>query len=314
MPTTQTPPDGATKARTLLDVALHINVLLPDAAPADLPEALDAVAAAGYSRVVMPPLDPEATDAAGLGRLLAERGLAPITIAGGQAAGADVSSADADERAAGARALRGIVDLTEALGGDQMNGVPYGPFGPPSGPTSRAAVERSAREVGAVADYAHERGIMMTFEVLNRYETSLVNTAAQALAFVALSGSEHLRIHLDTFHMAIEEADMSAAIRLALPKLGYLELGQSGRGMLSTGAVDIPEIVRAALDDGYDGRWGVEAFSRSVLPEPAADMLAIWRAPYDDGIQVARDAMRVIQRGWAASTVGRRAQRLSRAG
>lgn len=295
-----------------LDVACHINALLPDAAPGDLPGALRALAEAGYSRIVLPPLDPAGTDAVALARVLAEHGIAPITIAGGQESGADVSSEDPDERAAGAAALRGFVDLTAALGGDQMNGVPYGPFGPPAGPTSRAAVERSAREVGAVADYAHDRGITMTFEVLNRYETSLVNTAAQAVAYVAMSGSEHLRIHLDTFHMAVEEADISEAIRTAMPLLGYLELGQSGRGPLSTGAVDIPEVVRAALDDGYEGRWGVEAFSRSVLSTPAADMLAIWRAPYDDGAELAADAMRVIRRGWSRSISGRRAQRLSR--
>jgi len=299
-------------ARTHLDVACHINVLLADAAPVDLPAALSALAEAGYTRVVLPPLDPAQTDPALLGRVFSDAGIGPITIAGGQAGAADVSSADADERAAGAAVLRGVVDLTVALGGDQMNGVPYGPFGSPGGPTSRAAVERSAREVGAVAEYAHERGVAMTFEVLNRYETSLVNTAAQAVAYVGLSESEHLRIHLDTFHMAVEEADISEAIRIAMPLLGYLELGQSGRGLLSTGALDVPEIVRAALDDGYTGRWGVEAFSRSVLPAPVADMLAIWRAPYDDGGELASDAMRVIQRGWSRSIAGRRAQRLSR--
>ena len=295
-----------------LDVACHINVLLPDADPNDLPVALQVLAEAGYSHVVLPPLDPAAVDAGELARVFADHTVAPITIAAGQAGEADVSSGDADERAAGAAALRRIVELTAALGGDQMNGVPYGPFGAPGGPTSRAAVERSAREVGAVADFAHENGIAMTFEVLNRYETSLVNTAAQAVAYVEMSGSAHLRIHLDTFHMAVEEADMSEAIRTAMPLLGYLELGQSGRGLLSTGAVDLPEIVRAALDDGYVGRWGVEAFSRSVLPTPAADMLAIWRAPYDDGAEVAADAMRVIQRGWSSSIAGRRAHRLSR--
>lgn len=301
-----------TQVRNTLDAACHVNVFVPDASGAAFEDALDAIADAGFARVVLPPLDPAATDAARLGRLLADRGLAPITIAGGQTAGADVSSEDVDERAAGVAVLRGVVELTAELGGDQMNGVPYGPFGPPAGPTSREAVERSAREVGAVADYAHECGISMTFEVLNRYETSLVNTAAQAMAFVESSGSEHLRIHLDTFHMAIEEADIAAAVQLALPKLAYLELGQSGRGMLSAGALDIAGIVRAALDGGYGGRWGIEAFSRGILSGPAADMLAIWRSPYDDATELAADAMRVIQRGWSSSTVGRRAQRLSR--
>lgn len=300
------------QARDQLDVACHLNVVVPDVSENDLASALAAIASWGYRRVVLPPLDPSTQDAAALGRILAEHELAPITIAGGQAPGADVSSPDAEERAAGAERLRSIVDFTVALGGDQMNGVPYGPFGAPEGPTTRDAVERSALEVGRIADYAHERGVTMTFEVLNRYETSLVNTAAQAMAYVGMSGSDHLRIHLDTFHMAIEEADMSAAIRLAMPKLGYLELGQSGRGALSTGAVNVPGIVRGALDDGYEGRWGVEAFSRSVLSTPAADMLAIWRAPFDDGAELAGDAMRVIHHGWSSSTEGRRAQRLSR--
>ncbi|KDA07210.1 hypothetical protein DC31_00835 [Microbacterium sp. CH12i] len=248
-------------ARAHLDVACHINALVPDVAPGDLPGVLRPLADAGYSRIVLPPLDPAAIDAGALARVLVEYKIAPITIAGGQGGRADVSSEDPDERAAGAAQLRHIVDLTAALGGDQMNGVPYGPFGPPSGPTSRAAVERSARAVGAVADYAHQRGIMMTFEVLNRYETSMVNTAAQAVAYVGLTGSEHLRIHLDTFHMAVEEADMSEAIRVAMPLLGYLELGQSARGPLSTGSVDLPEIVRSALDDGYVGR-GASKHSR----------------------------------------------------
>jgi D-psicose/D-tagatose/L-ribulose 3-epimerase len=285
---------------TTLDVACHLNVVVPDLSPGTLPEALAAIATAGYARVVLPPVDPESTDAAVLRAAFADHGLVPITIAG-QGPGADVSSADADERAAGAAALRASVDLTAALGSDQMNGVPYGVFGHPAGPTSAAAFDRAAHEVGAVADYAHERGITMTFEVLNRYETSVINTAAQALVFVAASGSEHLRIHLDTFHMAVEEADMAAAVLLALPKLSYLELGQSGRGRLGTGSVDIEGIVRTARDAGYSGRWGVEAFSRSVLSDGAADMLAIWRSPYDQGAELATDAMRLVQQAWATN-------------
>lgn len=287
-----------------LDVACHLNVLVADAAPERLGATLDAVAAAGYRRVVLPPLDPDVTDAPALARLFADRGLAPITIAG-QTPAADVSSADPEVRAAGAAVLRAALGLTVALGGDQMNGVPYGPFGVPTAPVGRDAFERAAAEVGRVADEAHERGVTMTFEVLNRYETAVVNTAAQAMDFVAASGSDHLRIHLDTFHMAVEEADLSEAIRTALPRLGYLELGQSGRGALASGVVDIAGVVRQALDDGYRGRWGVEAFSRSVLAPPVADLLAIWRAPYDDGVALAVDALRVIDDGWAASRAGR---------
>lgn len=293
-----------------LDIACHLNVLVADATPADLAVAVGVLAPLGYRRVVLPPLDPEAVDARRLRSILEEHGMSAITIAG-QAPGANVASDDPDERAAGAAALRRAVELTAALGGDQMNGVPYGLMRD-SAPTDPAVFERSAREVGRVADDAHEQGVMMTFEVLNRYETSVVNTAAQALRFVEASGSEHLRIHLDTFHMGVEEADLAGALRLAMPRLGYLELGQSGRGPLSTGGLDLPEIVREALDAGYTGRWGVEAFSRSSLPVVVADLLAIWREPFHDGGEVAADALRVIRAGWSASTVGRRASRIAR--
>lgn len=279
-----------------LDVACHLNVLVPDASPEHLPAALDAVAAAGYRRVVLPPLETDATDAAALGRILADRGLAAITMTG-QSPGADVSSADPAVRAAGADALRAVLRFTAALGGDQINGVPYGLFGHPTAPTSAEAFQRSAREVGRVADEAAAQGVTMTFEVLNRYETSMVNTAAQAMDYVAASGSDHLFIHLDTFHMAVEESDMAAAIRTALPKLRYIELGQSGRGSLSTGTVDIAAVVRQALRDGYTGRWGLEAFSRTILPTVVGDMLAIWRATYQDGAQIAAEAMHIIQTG-----------------
>jgi len=274
-----------------------VNVIIGDPSPAELPGMLDALVELGYTFVVLPPLDPTATDAAWIRGLCAERSLLPITMCGGMAPESQVGSANADERAAGAAGLHALVDFAVALGSPQLNGVPYGVFGHPMAPTSPDYFARAAREVGAVADYAHEHGVTMTFEVLNRYETSVVNTAAQAMDFVAQSGSEHLRIHLDTFHMAIEEADMLAAIDLALPKLGYLELGQSGRGMLSSGIVDNTAVVRHVLSAGYEGPIGVEAFSRSILPSFVSDALAIWRSPYDSGRDLAAEAARMMKRG-----------------
>jgi D-psicose/D-tagatose/L-ribulose 3-epimerase len=220
-------------------------------------------------------------------------------MVGGLSPETDVGSTDASTRAAGGAAIRSVIDLAVELGADQVNGVPYGTFGHPAGAIDADAFERAAIEVGKAADYAHSLGITMTFEVLNRYETALLNTSAQAMEFVRLSGSDNLRIHLDTFHMAVEEADMEAAILHALPKLGYLELGQSGRGLLSTGVVDVPAIIKLALDAGYTGRFGVEAFSRSLLPPGLDAILAIWRSPYETGAALAADAAAVIRAGAA---------------
>lgn len=281
-----------------IDAACHLNVAVPDLASGRLASTLDALAALGYRRVVLPPVDAASLDLPALREAFGSRGLTAIPIAG-QSPGADVSSVDPWAREAGLRVLREAVDLADALGSDQLNGVPYGLFERAAHQVSRDAWRRSAAAVGTVADEAHARGITMTFEVLNRYETAMINTAERAMAYADESGSEHLRIHLDTFHMAIEEADMAAAIRTALPRLSFLELGQSGRGPLGTGVVDVPAVVRGALADGYTGRWGVEAFSGSILPMPAREGLAIWRKPYDDGIALAEEAAELIRTGAA---------------
>ena len=218
----------------------------------------------------------------------------------GQSPGADVSSADAAEQDEGEAALRRMVEATVALGGDQLNGVSYGLFGRAETAPAEGAFERAAARLGAVADHAHEQGVTMTFEVLNRYETAMLNTAQQALDFIAASGSDHLRVHLDTFHMAVEESDMLGAVRSAVPVLGYLELGQSGRGPLGAGSVDPAAVVSEAIRAGYRGRIGIEAFSRSVLSSGASDMLGIWQKPYTDGRALAAEAIEIVRGAEAA--------------
>jgi D-psicose/D-tagatose/L-ribulose 3-epimerase len=280
-----------------LPLACLINVLTGDTSVEALPSSLDTLKDLGYSHVVLSPMDPATPDAPALKKLFAERGLSPITIFGGQSPETSVGSEDAEVRAAGLVAMKATIDLTVALGGTQMNGVPYGVFGKPERPAPSGYFARAAREVGKAAEYAHERGVTMTFEVLNRYETSLINTATQAMDFAELSESEHLKIHLDTFHMSIEESDMFNAITHALPRLGYLELGQSGRGKLLSGAVDTVAVVAHALNAGYTGPIGVEAFSRSILPGFVSDSLAIWREPYTSGVSLASEAIELIRLG-----------------
>jgi D-psicose/D-tagatose/L-ribulose 3-epimerase len=281
------------------DVACHLNVLVPDLAEPGLSRTLATLAGLGYSHAVLPPFDPDGAPVAEWAALFRDHGVAPIAMVG-QSPGADVSSADPGEQEQGEAALRRMVEATAELGGDQLNGVSYGLFGRPETAPSEGAFERAAARLGAVADYAHAQGVTMTFEVLNRYETAMLNTAQQALDFIAASGSDHLRVHLDTFHMAVEEADMMAAVRSAVPVMGYLELGQSGRGSLGSGSVDPAAVVREAVRAGYRGPIGVEAFSRSVLSSVACDVLAIWREPYTDARALAAEAIDIIRKALAA--------------
>ena len=283
---------------TTPEIACGINVYCSGADDPKLPAALEDMAALGYTHIAFGPMDPGQTDLAALKKMLANAGIRPIAMAG-LTPEADVSSTDEAVRHNGLELLKATVDFTQELGSDQLNGVSYAQFGDHSTPFSPERIAASAQSVGEVADYAQQAGITMTFEVLNRYETSMLNTAAQALDYVAKSGSPNLRIHLDTYHMGIEEADMAQAISSAVGKLGYLELGQSGRGSLLTGAVDIRAAVQAAKDAGYQGRFGLEAFSRQLLPEGPANGLAIWRETFTDPHQVAAEAVEIVKSVYA---------------
>lgn len=282
-------PDTADQRLDELDLACQSAAFTSDAFSSEFAWSLPVIRNAGFRRVVLSPLDPRERGVQELGQRIQDAGLSPVTMAV-QSPDANVASDESKVRRRGFDQLRRFVELTARLGGDQLNGVPYGVHGDATERPSAQVLARTAQLVGDVADEAHAAGIMMTFEVVNRYETSIVNTAAGAVRFVELSESRHLKIHLDTFHMAIEETDMAEAIAAALPHLGYLEFGQSSRGLLSRGSIDLVPILNEARSLGYDGRFGVEGFSRMLLQEPVADALKIWNSTFTTGEQFVHDA------------------------
>ncbi|QCU76990.1 sugar phosphate isomerase/epimerase [Citricoccus sp. SGAir0253] len=272
-----------------VDLACQGAAFTTDPFGEDFARCLPVLRDAGYRRVVLGPLDPSSRGVADLARRIGDAGLAPIAMAV-QSPEANVASPEPHVRRRGHDRLRRFVDLAGRLGADQLNGVPYGVHGDVSARPDERTLANTAQLVGDVADEAAAAGIMMTFEVVNRYETSVVNTAAEAVRFVELSGSRNLRIHLDTFHMAVEEADLVGAVAHALPYLGYLEFGQSSRGLLSTGSLDLPRVLAEVRALGYTGRYGVEGFSRPLMQEPVADALRIWATTFATGEEFVHDA------------------------
>jgi D-psicose/D-tagatose/L-ribulose 3-epimerase len=131
-------------------------------------------------------------------------------------------------------------------------------------------------------------------EVVNRFETNLLNTTAQGLAFVEQTGSDHVLLHLDTFHMNIEEANPAAAIRLAGDKLGYFHIGESNRGYLGDGVINFDPMFDALLDIGYRRDITFESFSSTVVDEGLSLACGIWRDTWTDSMPLARHAKSFI--------------------
>lgn len=120
--------------------------------------------------------------------------------------------------------------------------------------------------VRQVAMRAEAVGLRLVMEVLNRYEAHLLNTAAEAVAFIDDVGSDHLGILLDAYHMNIEEADPAWAIRCAGDRLWLYHAADSNRQGIGRGHTDWDAQMAALKDVGYRGPIVVECTAPGPNP------------------------------------------------
>jgi D-psicose/D-tagatose/L-ribulose 3-epimerase len=258
---------------------------------------LDAAATIGYDHVVIPLRTFEGIDPPALAREFGRRGLIPLNTTGIPAE-CDIGDRSETVRKRGIARLCTAVSMARDMGSSQINGVLYGPLIRATGPAEPEAFNRAADALATVAQHAATAGIRLAIEVVNRYETNLINTARRGLDFVAVAGQDNIGIHLDTFHMSIEERSPADALRAAIPKLFYFELDQSHRGDVGAGSLDLEQLTRCAAEAGYRGIVGVEAFSRSRMAPDHADALAVWHDAFEDADALAASALALINRAF----------------
>jgi D-psicose/D-tagatose/L-ribulose 3-epimerase len=288
------------------ELGIHSYVWLPTWTTAGGRIAVERAAKAGFDRVVVPLRDPDAIEAAAVRRLFEDRGLRPVNTAN-QLPDADVSSMDRAVRRRGVERHLRSLHLAKEMGSDQMSGVLYGVLGKAARAANADNLAAAAESLATVAAKARQLGIRLTLEIVNRYESNLINTVAQALELRRMIGADNVFLHLDTFHMNIEEADPLAALDAALPYLRYFELDQNDRGMPDRGAIDFMPMLARLREAGYDGMIGVEAFSSAIASPEVAAGVAAWRDLFNDGDLVAKAAIGVItQAGIRSRRLGER--------
>jgi D-psicose/D-tagatose/L-ribulose 3-epimerase len=100
---------------------------------------------------------------------------------------------------------------------------------------------------------------------------------------------------MDTYHMNIEEHDVTDAIVRNKADLGHVHIGESHRGYLGSGSVDFPVIFRTLAEAEYDGPIVFEAFSPAVLDENVANALAAWRRHWHNSEDLARRSLEFMK-------------------
>jgi D-psicose/D-tagatose/L-ribulose 3-epimerase len=172
--------------------------------------------------------------------------------------------------------LRMALDKSHAIGAKAMSGVLYGAIGQRTGvaPTE-AEKDATARVVREAAAYAESLGMDYGLEAVNRYENHILNTAEQAVEMVERVGASNVFVHLDTYHMNIEEKGIANGILRAREHLKYIHLSASDRGTPGADTVAWDEVFAALAAIGFKGGMAMESFI--TVPPQIASALSVWR-------------------------------------
>ena len=249
---------------------------------------------AGFDLIEYPLMDPFGFDVEVASDVVQEFDLS-VAASLGLAESTDVTSEDAEVVAAGEALLLRAVDVVADMGGRHLCGVIYSAMKKYMEPVTTTGLANSKTVIGTVADKAAERGVVLSLEVVNRYETNVLNTARQAINYVSDVSRPNLGIHLDTYHMNLEESDMFAPVLDAAPQLNYVHIGESHRGYLGTGSVDFDTFFKALGRINYDGPITFESFSSAVVAPDLSRMLGIWRNLWEDNRELGSHANEFIR-------------------
>ena len=173
----------------------------------------------------------------------------------------DVASSDPAVRAAGIQFLTDIMKKMDLLDSRTLVGVMYTYWPNDFTDLDKPALwSRGVESCQVMGKTAQALGINMCLEVVNRFETPVLNTAEEAVRFCHEVGNPNVQILLDTFHMNIEEDNQADAIRTAGTLLGHLHVGEGNRKLPGQGSLPWGEIGQALRDIGYTGGIVMEPF------------------------------------------------------
>lgn len=231
----------------------------------------------GFDTVEIPVEDPSHIDPVAVKAAAKKAGIAVGSICACMGPGRDFRG-NAAEQKAGAAYIKALIDQAAVMGCPSVIGPIYSVVG------KADAVEPAQQKVEfalvvknlkALAKHAEKKGVLLCIEPLNRFETDFLNTCDQGLKLVKAVGSKAVKLHLDTFHMNIEEKNQAAAIIKAGKHLAHFHACGSDRGTPGNDHIVWEPIVKALRKIKYKGDVVIESFTTDV--KVIARAAAIWR-------------------------------------
>ena len=242
----------------------------------------------GFETVEIPVEDPSHINPAHVKSELDKNGLACGSVCACMGPDRDLRGT-AEQQRTGLKYMKKLIDQMVVLDCPSLIGPVYSAVGRADAVPATEykqqwkAVVNNLRDL---CDYAESKGRQVCLEPLSRFETDFINTCDQGLQMLKDVGSPALKLHLDTFHMNIEEKDQGKAIRKAGQALGHFHACGSDRGTPGNDHIDWKPIAAALKAIKYKGDVVIESFTTDV--KVIARAAAIWRRiePTTDEIAV----------------------------
>ncbi len=231
----------------------------------------------GFDTVELPIEDPSHIDPAKVKAAADKAGIAIGSVCACMGPGRDFRGTPEEQKTAMDYCVA-LIDQAVVLGCPRLIGPVYSVVG------KADAVEPAQQKVEwdlvvanlkVLAKHAEAKGVTICIEPLNRFETDFLNTSDQGLKLIKAVGSKAVKLHLDTFHMNIEEKDQAAAIRKVGKHLAHFHACGSDRGTPGGDHIAWKPIAKALKDIGYQGDVVIESFTTDV--KVIARAAAIWR-------------------------------------
>ena len=208
----------------------------------------------------------------------------------------DLIHSDEGIRSNGMAYVRHCIGAAQTLGAPHVIGPLYSAVGRTWQQTAderQRDVDLLVRQLGELSTYAGDHGVWLGVEPLNRFETSFINLASQAIEVVDRVDHPACGLLLDTFHMNIEERSIGDAIRAAGKRVRHVHTCENDRGAPGSGHVPWTEVAQACRDIGFNGPFVIESFTNKV--KSIARAAAIWRKFADTQDALAENGLRYLR-------------------
>lgn len=227
----------------------------------DIYQSVDFLAAHGFDSIELHLRKPSEVDAVKIKEYCAQKKIMVSSIGTGMAYGGEglsITSPDADVRRSAIKRLKDQLDLAAKLKCSIVLGSMRGVI--PDGESKSVIDFRMLEACKELCDYAQRDDGSIVIEAIDRFETNYLKTAEDVMEIIDQVDSEKLGVHLDTYHMNMEEQDWKKPVLLCKNRLRHVHVADNNRNYPGWGLIDFKPFMEALDEIGYDQTLTLECY------------------------------------------------------